>query len=129
MLSAALLILVTVTVPPPISWVRTYNSPANHVDEAGLLARDSQANVYVGGFSHSAATLDDYTLLKYGPSGDLSWERHYSGELGGDDIPSALAVDSQDNVIITGVSRGGPNWWMCRRCIAERIRRWISQYR
>src|SRR5262245_50375630 len=109
MFPAALLLLVTISVPP-ISWVRTYNSPANHVDEAGLLALDSQSNIYVGGFSYSAATLDDYTLLKYNQSGDLLWERHYSGKLGGDDIPSALAVDWQDNVIITGVSRGGPNW-------------------
>ena len=101
MIPAAMLVLATVTVPPPISWVRTYNSPANHTDEAHLLALDSQSNVYVGGFSYSAATLDDYTLL--------SLRRLAEDEFGMDALVEVHTSDEMKRAVRCGAKLIGVN--------------------
>ena len=85
-------------------WVARYNGPGNAYDRATAMAVDSAGNVYVTGWSRGGVTYDDYATLKYDPNGNLLWERRYHGPGDGYDVAYALALDSADNVYVTGVS-------------------------
>lgn len=87
-------------------WERRYNGPGNGYDEPVSLALDAQSNVYVTGRSDGSGTGRGYATLKYDPSGYLLWERQYYGPSVGEDVPSALEVDGQGNVYVTGTSVG-----------------------
>ena len=78
-------------------WVRNFNGVAT------AIGMDSQANVYVTGYSYSFENYD-YLTIKYGTDGQELWARRYNGPGNRNDYPSALVVDSQGNVYITGTS-------------------------
>ncbi len=91
------------------AWVRRYNGPANGVDQATAMALDSKGNVYVTGYSESSGKEInyDYLTIKYSPKGKRLWARRYHGpgnEWTNWDEATAIAVDGQDNVYVTGNS-------------------------
>ncbi len=84
-------------------------------DTANGVAIDSQGNiVVVGGFSGAIwpAMLDygfgpvqgyggsDIFVIKYSPAGQILWSKLFGGS--GSDVANAVAVDSADNIILTG---------------------------
>jgi len=71
------------------------------------LALDKSGNVYVAGESVGESTGTDYATLKYDGSGNLLWVRYYNGPYDEQDSPTALAVDVQGNVYVTGYSNAG----------------------
>ncbi|MCC3155358.1 SBBP repeat-containing protein [Hymenobacter sp. BT770] len=89
-------------------WERRYRGADNSRDVATALAVDGQGNVYVTGGSEGVYpnTLYklDYATLKYGPDGTLLWEQRYNGPNTLNDVATALAVDAQGNVYVTGES-------------------------
>lgn len=92
-------------------WVRRYNGPANGSDLPGsifspmhVLAMDGDGNVYVTGSSDSVFNYEDYATIKYSPTGDTLWVRRYNGPQNSRDEPSALTVDQNGNVCVTGKS-------------------------
>jgi hypothetical protein len=87
-------------------WVSRYNNTNNNIDVAGVVAVDNEGDVIVTGHS-TGSNLEDYLTVKYdGSSGDQLWVKRYNGPGNGRDIASAIAVDSDDNVVITGQSKG-----------------------
>jgi uncharacterized delta-60 repeat protein len=89
-------------------WVRRYNGPGDSFDKSKGVAVDSAGNVYVIGESWGAGTGYDYATIKYSPSGERLWVRRYDGPVSGSDYGRAIAVDTEDNVYVTGMSFGGP---------------------
>jgi uncharacterized delta-60 repeat protein len=89
-------------------WARQYNGPGRRADDPASLAVDSQGNVIVTGYSTGYVTGVDYATVKYAPDGTLVWARHYNGPAYGGDYPTAVALDAQDNVYVTGYSWGVP---------------------
>ncbi len=83
-------------------WVRRYNGAAYYYDAAVALAVDTNGNVYVSGFSFGLAY--DYATIKYAPNGDTKWVRRYNAPGNSDDGATALAVDNNGNVYVTGGS-------------------------
>lgn len=74
-------------------------------DEATGIAIDSLGNVYVTGKSQGSGTGSDYHTIKYDSSGNMIWRVRYNNDLlVGDDIATAIAVDSAGNVFVTGRS-------------------------
>ena len=95
------------------AWVARYNGPDNAMDIGSAVAVDEQGNVYVAGGTGNlgpGSGTNDYAILKYDPNGNLLWTQRYNGPGSGpdlnDDFASALAVDEQGNVYVTGWSRG-----------------------
>jgi uncharacterized delta-60 repeat protein len=92
-------------------WVRRYNGPVNSYAAATALAMDHQGNVYVTGFSKDSGTDFDYVTIKYSPDGEELWVQRYNGPANGEDLPWAIAVDGQGNVLVTGYSETLYNTW------------------
>jgi hypothetical protein len=85
-------------------WVQRYNGPANGGENAYAIAADRDGNVIVTGSSSGSAGLDEYTTIKYSEGGVVLWTNRYHGPGTGYDSGSALAVDRNGDVIVTGHS-------------------------
>lgn len=88
-------------------WVRRYNGPGNSSASAKAMALDAQGNVYVTGASYNAVNTEIATI-KYSPDGETLWVMRYDSPGDRYDSPAAIAVDSQDNVYVTGTSCNDP---------------------
>ena len=62
---------------------------------------DSSGNIYVG---ESIWTGDNVTLTKYNSSGTVQWSQTLSSS--GNDYVEGIAIDSSDNIFITGQTSG-----------------------
>jgi len=73
-------------------------------NDAKGVAVDSQDNVIVAGAVNSTGLLQgyDYCLVKYDTAGNELWHRKYNRKMY--DTPLAVAVDSMDNIIVTGMA-------------------------
>ena len=69
------------------------------------MAIDSGGNSYVTGCSSNGSN-SDYRTVKYDPSGAVLWTARYNGTGNNTDVAYALAVDADDNVLVTGYSIG-----------------------
>jgi len=87
-------------------WVARYNGPANSDDCAYAIAVDGFGNVYVTGTSIGSGTSYDYATIKYNSVGVEQWVARYNGPANSYDLPCAIAVDSSENVYVTGYSEG-----------------------
>jgi uncharacterized delta-60 repeat protein len=87
-------------------WKKTYSGPGIGPDQASAITLDAQGNVYVTGRSWGSGTRDDYATIKYDHDGDTKWIRRYNGPGNGLDQATAIAVDENGNVFVTGWSTG-----------------------
>ena len=74
-------------------------------EQAEAVAVDSSDNIYVLGKTNSSgltAGSYDMFLMKYDSSGSLQWQKKMGG--GSSDSGSGIAVDSSDNIYVTGSS-------------------------
>ncbi len=90
-------------------WVARYNRPGNGTDVANALTVDAGGNVYVTGGSVGSGTDYDYATIKYDTNGNPLWVTRYNGPVNGYDQATALAVDANGHVYVTGNSTG-PNF-------------------
>jgi hypothetical protein len=87
-------------------WTNRYNGPGNGDDQATALAVDSGGNVFVTGFSTGIGGDFDYATIKYSSAGTALWTNRYDGPGNTNDAASAVAVDGNGNVFVTGYSTG-----------------------
>jgi uncharacterized delta-60 repeat protein len=88
-------------------WVATYNGPDNDGDYAKAIVIDNNDNIYVTGYSKDSVTVFDYATIKYSPNSNVPlWVARYDGPGNNWDEATAIAIDSDDNVYVTGVSPG-----------------------
>ena len=94
-------------------WVARYNGPGNNTDHARGIAIDSSGNVYITGWSVGSGTGQDYATVKYDSAGNQLWVKRYNGPGNGYDGGNDIAVDSSDNVYVSGYSVGEDTGWDC----------------
>jgi hypothetical protein len=113
-------------------WEKRYNGPANGADVAKAVALDSSGNVIVTGYSFGGASDNDYYTAKYAAAdGALIWEKRYNGTGNNADIAEAVAVDSSDNVIVTGSSFGiglNTDYYTAKYAAANGALLWEKRY-
>ena len=91
------------------SWVKTINGTSvGSSDSAQALAFDSLGNIYVAGYTHNKGTSSDFTVAKYDQAGTQLWVTNYDYITETDRI-LAIAVDSGNNVYVTGRSDSDPS--------------------
>jgi hypothetical protein len=88
-------------------WVARYQHQTNLASVAKALAVDRQGNVYVTGQSQAPGTGVDYATVKFDASGHGVWTNRYNGPGYLTDRATAIAVDDEGNVYVTGESNGG----------------------
>ena len=97
-----------------VLWEQRLDGPVNRSDIPQAVRIDSRGNVIVTGYSHTnklgSVDADYYTAKYAAEDGKLIWERHYKGPEAGNDYPLDLALDSHDNVIVTGYSWNPTNF-------------------
>jgi hypothetical protein len=88
-------------------WQRRHNGPANGPDKPTAIATDSSDDVIIlGKSSGPSGSPSAFCTVKYdGADGTFQSERRSTGPLGWD-TPTGLAVDAEDNILVTGISDG-----------------------
>ena len=84
-------------------WISLYTGPGFSYDYATDMAVDGSGNVYVIGYSGPAYSYD-YATIKYNPEGVEQWTSLFEGSGNSVDKPTALALDREGNVYVTGNS-------------------------
>ncbi|HEV8539148.1 MAG TPA: SBBP repeat-containing protein [Bacteroidota bacterium] len=112
-------------------WNRHYapnNLPSE--DYPNAIACDSKGNVYVAGYTEATFTGGDYLLVRYDSRGDSVWTARYDGSANSLDEATALAVDRDDNVYVTGYSLSeGSNYdYVTLKYRPDGTREWVSRY-
>lgn len=108
-------------------WVARYNGPGNDIDVAQALALDDSDNVYVTGFSTGVGSAYDYATIKYNSAGQEQWVGRYNGPGNTYDAAYAIAVDSSENVYVTGYG-GIAHDYTTIKYSSEGQQRWIAPY-
>jgi len=85
------------------AWVAHYNNGiTNGTNQAVKMALDSNGNIYVSGFSQNANAQLGYVTIKYAPNGTQLWATRYDSTAYSVAAPTALVLDTSNDVIITG---------------------------
>src|SRR5260221_1548117 len=91
-------------------WVRSVSSGGDGSnDVANAIAVDHENNVYVAGVSDVTYSGGDFLLIKYTPDGATVWTARFEGTPNSFNEPTSLAVDSAENVYVTGYGAEGNN--------------------
>jgi len=85
-------------------WTRRFDMEGE--DVATAVAVDVAGNVLVTGRSFRSGSGLDYATVKYSGAGVPLWTNRYDGPSGGQDQASAITVDTNGNVFVTGNSYG-----------------------
>lgn len=88
-----------------------YDGGAKGVDYLEDMVVDDAGNIYITGESEGKEMGKDYATIKYDREGWLLWVRRYDG--GEDDCATALTIDRDGNVYVTGKSYSENNGWDC----------------
>jgi hypothetical protein len=87
-------------------WTNYYSLGLSALDYANAVVVTGNGNVIVTGTSYSG-TCFDYATIAYSNAGLPLWTNRYNGPGGGTDEATAIAVDINANVFVTGTSSGG----------------------
>jgi len=89
-------------------WTKQLGTSSN--DIAYDLVLDSSNNIYIGGYTegnldgNTNAGGSDISLVKYNSSGTKQWTKQFGSSA--EDSVQDIAVDSSDNIYLTGITRG-----------------------
>ena len=83
-------------------WVSTYNAQGDFNDHYTCITKDQSGNIYIGGSTVNPDQDKDYLIVKLNSSGQLVWNKIFSGSGKGADEITAIAVDTLNNVYVTG---------------------------
>jgi uncharacterized delta-60 repeat protein len=87
-------------------WVYTFNGHGDFNDQFTCSATDLNGNIIVAGSSVNPNSDRDYLVCKYNSNGTLIWKNTLNGLGSGTDEITAIATDAQNNIYVTGFSKG-----------------------
>lgn len=87
-------------------WSQLYHGTGIGISITTAIALDAKGNVYVTGRSVGDRTGLDYVTIKYDADGVQQWLDRYNGPGNAEDAATALALDGDGNVYVTGSSVG-----------------------
>lgn len=90
-------------------WAHRYNGTANSYDIVTDIIPDDSGNVFVYGTSFNTGTASDITIVKYGISGNIIWEKKINFGENSYDQTRAVYKDNLNNSYICGYATEGTN--------------------
>ena len=85
------------------AWVARYNNGiTNGTNQAVKMSLDSGGNIIVVGVSQNTNNQLGYVTIKYAPNGTQLWAARFDSTNYPNATPSAFALDSSNDVIVTG---------------------------
>jgi uncharacterized delta-60 repeat protein len=111
-------------------WVQRYNGTFNGSDEAWSIVLDNAGNAYVTGRSRASTTGPDYVTIKYNSAGVPQWVQVYSSPGNNWDEALDIAIDSLDNICVTGLSFQPGTWYDIAtvKYNASGVQQWVSRF-
>jgi Beta-propeller repeat len=110
-------------------WTNCYNGPRNSIDYAVALAVDGSNNVIVTGVSVGSRGYYDFGTIKYSSGGIPLWTNYYNDPAGTSCYASAVAVDRNNNVVVTGSSYVyGNEDYATIACSSAGVPLWTNRY-
>lgn len=88
------------------TWVKTFNGTGSGQDKAYAITVDDLDNIFVTGFSTSAAGNKQITTIKYSSGGTQLWCNDTYGDVY-DDIAKSIDYTPDGGAVVTGVSKTG----------------------
>jgi len=91
-------------------WVRRIDAglpPLVRTNKPIDMKLGASGNIYLTGGTMGSATFQDYTTIKYDSQGNQLWTARFDGSSSGYDYARAMALDSLENVYVTGYSDAG----------------------
>ncbi len=112
-------------------WSRSYNnSNQNGGDEITAIAVDASDNVIVTGKSIDSGRQEDFYTIKYNSAGTVQWGggKRYSTSF--IDVPNAMAVAPDGDVVVVGKSRVGSDscYYTVRYRASDGVPLWDETY-
>ena len=101
------------------------------LERPAAICVDEYGNSYVTGKSDGGPSTDtDYATIKYDPNGARLWSARYHGYLNYPDDATAIAVDAEGNVYVTGCSQGLESGWdyATIKYNSQGIQEWVVRY-
>ncbi len=90
-----------------LRWAARYDRGPGYDEYVWAVDGNDSGNVYVTGWSSNHTNSHETVTMSYSPSGSQRWLARYSVPNNGYMFPYAIAVDSRDDVIVTGQHEGG----------------------
>lgn len=89
-----------------ILWQQQINGVANGKDFGTANYIDANGNIYIAGAVYDLTNNFDYLIACYDPNGNLQWQQTFDGVAHSYDVPTAITIDNNGNVYVTGSSQG-----------------------
>jgi hypothetical protein len=105
-------------------WTNYYKGSTSGSDWAAAMRVDNDGNIFVTGDSDGDGTGLNYATLKYAPDGTAVWTNRYIN--GWTAIPSAMTLDPDGNVIVTGDSMQPTHQYATVKYSKEGIPLWTN---
>ncbi len=83
-----------------VEWEYPYNISNDH-DTARSVAVDSENNIIVVGVDQKPGNME-WRIIKFDKEGNEVWNKSFDPNETEDDRAYAVAIDSQDNIIVVG---------------------------
>lgn len=103
------LLLVKYDTAGNLAWFRTYDGPEHTYDAGFAVALDPAGNPVVAGSTQVTTQLygleypqDEFLTVKFDVNGTPLWTRTYAGPFGDGGRATAIATDTEGNVIVSG---------------------------
>jgi hypothetical protein len=112
-------------------WKAIYNGDFN--SEANAVTFDRDNNIFVTGYTCSSVSSgsENYITIKYNSNGVQRWVSTYDGPGAGTDIAKSIVTDSNNNVIVTGYSKGadcGYDYCTIKYSRNSGAQSWVARY-
>lgn len=111
-------------------WSVRFNGTKNGNDQFADMVMDKHKNIYVTGMSAQLSTGFDFLTIKYDSSGNLLWSAAYNDIFNSTDEPQSIALDSMQNVYVTGYGLG-PNFrheYITVKYNAAGVEQWVANH-
>lgn len=89
-------------------WASTFDGGGNDSATCIVVNQSDTNKIYVSGYSYNGSS-NDYWTMRYDGGGNEKWNISFNNIYNGDDVATAIALDTLNNIIVTGQNQISPS--------------------